>query len=166
MSSVIRLHPRAAAYFLLQKLPLSIFFGVWLAVMLSVAEPLSTHAERAGEWEGLGVPSVRGGVGFMLLIAGVALFCVFKARAYRIELRSEGISLDYGVLNKTQEMLLYGKVQDILVTRSLLERFLGLSTVVVQNAMGTPQRVPGLSVAAATLLRDGILRQCVAGGTT
>jgi len=55
-------------------------------------------------------------------------------------------------------------VQDILVTRSILQRVLGLSTVVVQNAMGTPQRIPAMGAAAAMELRDGILRQCVTGG--
>jgi membrane protein YdbS with pleckstrin-like domain len=57
------------------------------------------------------------------------------------------------------ETLIYGKIQDILVTRNILERLLGLATVVLQNASGAPEIIPGLGAADANALRDEILRR-------
>jgi membrane protein YdbS with pleckstrin-like domain len=40
-----------------------------------------------------------------------------------------------------------------------IERLLGLSTVVIQNAMGQPEQIPGLKASSAESLRDEILRR-------
>lgn len=157
--SAIHLHRRAAGYFLLQKLPLWAVFGVWLAVIIGVGEPLAGRLEGAARWNFMSQMTLNGTIGFALLIGGVAVFCRLKARAYRVELRQEGVTLDYGVVNKSHETILYAKIQDIRVTRSLLERVLGLSTLIVQNAMGMPQRIPALGAETAMQLRDSILRQ-------
>ena len=38
-----------------------------------------------------------------------------------------------------------------------LERLLGLATLTIQNAMGTPEYIPGLDAQAAETFRDSIL---------
>jgi membrane protein YdbS with pleckstrin-like domain len=158
----LRLHPRAAGYFLLQKLPLWAVLGVWLAVVVGVGEPLAARLDGAARFHLMSDVMRSGSIGFALLIAAVGFFCRLKARAYRVELRREGVALEYGVLNKSHETLLYGKIQDILVTRSILERLLGLSTVIVQNAMGMPQKIPALGADTAIQLRDSIVRHVTA----
>ena len=71
----------------------------------------------------------------------------------------EGVALETGILNKSHETLLYSKIQDILIRRSVLERLLGLSTVVIQNAMGRPEKIAGLRADTASAFRDEILRR-------
>ena len=91
------------------------------------------------------------------LIIVVCVYCIFLARSYSIEIRKEGVALRYGVINLNSELLLFAKIQDIMVNRSLLERMLGISTVVIQNAMGQPERIPGLEATDAEKLRETIL---------
>ena len=88
-----------------------------------------------------------------------ALYCYFKMRAYRLEFVAQGVALDSGILNKTHEILLFAKIQDIVITRSVLERLLGLSTMTIQSASGQPERIPGLAAAAAMAFRDRILER-------
>jgi membrane protein YdbS with pleckstrin-like domain len=154
----LRLHPRAASYFLLQKLPLWAVLAVWLGVVFGVGEPLAARLEGAARLHLMGDMVWHGAICFVLIIAALSVFCRLQARAYRVELRPEGVALEYGVLNKSHETLLYAKIQDILVTRSILERLLGLSTVIVQNAMGMPQKIPALGADTAIQLRDSIVR--------
>jgi membrane protein YdbS with pleckstrin-like domain len=65
--------------------------------------------------------------------------------------------LNYGVFNLNSETLLFSKIQDIQVNRSVLERMCSISTVVVQNAMGKPEIIPGLGTDTAEILRELIL---------
>jgi membrane protein YdbS with pleckstrin-like domain len=66
--------------------------------------------------------------------------------------------LRYGVLNVNNELLLFAKIQDIVISQNASERALGLSTVVVQNAGGNPETICGLEAGAAETLREQILR--------
>jgi hypothetical protein len=54
--------------------------------------------------------------------------------------------------------LLYAKIQDILIRRSVLERPLGLSTVIIRNAMGQLACIPVLKASTGESLREEILR--------
>ena len=154
----MQLHPRAVAYFMSRNTLPWLVASFWLAVIL-----VSNHSS----------PAVHAGVQYAVLMRlGLALltaflmlavvnwlFCSLKARSYRIELQKDGIALDYGVLTQSHEVLLYKNIQDILINQSLLERLLGLSTLVIQNAMGKPERIPGLDAEAAETLRDDIVRR-------
>lgn len=94
-----------------------------------------------------------------LLLAVDGFLCYLRTRAYRIDLGPQGIALQTGVLSRSRETLIYAKIQDIRIRRSVLERLLGLSTVIIQNAMGQPECIPGLKVSTAESLRDEILRR-------
>ena len=94
-----------------------------------------------------------------LVLALDGVYCYLNMRSYRIELVSQGIVLETGIVNKSHKTLLFSKIQDIMIQRSLLERLLGLSTVVIQNAMGQPERVPGLKAETAADFRDAVLKR-------
>jgi hypothetical protein len=57
------------------------------------------------------------------------------------------------------ETLLSSKIQDILIQRSIQQRLLGLSTVIIQNAMGQPATIPALRAETAAAFRDEALRR-------
>jgi putative membrane protein len=147
----LRLSSRATLYFLMQRSLLWILLGMWLAAMFGGIFTSGTHVPGAGLLAGVSCVGV--------LFALSALFCYLRARAYDIELRQEGVALQHGVLHTIHETLLYNRIQDILITRSLLERLLGLATVVLQNASGTPGIIPALDATEATALRDEILKR-------
>ena len=150
------LHPRAVLYFMLQSLAFWIFLSIWLAFMVAGSSQ-SGPQEPAMVWGFV----ARLCVWTLFILATLSGFnwgfCFLKARAYHIEITREGIALDYGILNKTHEILLFDKIQNILIYRSIVERLLGLSTVIIQNAMGQPEKIPGLGDDVAISFRDTIL---------
>ena len=90
---------------------------------------------------------------------GDGLICYSRTRAYRIDLGPQGIALQMGVISRSHETLIYAKIQDILIRRGVLERLLGLSSVIIRSAMGQPAYIPGLKASTAESLRDEILRR-------
>jgi membrane protein YdbS with pleckstrin-like domain len=154
----MQLDSKAIAYFMLRKTAIWLFVSAWLALMFGPG--IAASEPHAGvEWQtifGL-LFKMLPILGFVLALDGI--FCYLKVRSYRIELIPEGVALETGILNKSHETLLYGKIQDILIQRSVLERLLGLSTVVIQNAMGRPEKIPGLRADTASAFRDEILRR-------
>ena len=76
-----------------------------------------------------------------------------------LDLGPEAVAVQHGVLRTVHETLMYRKIQDILVPRNVIQRLLGLSTVVLQSASGTPEVIPALDAADANALRDEILRR-------
>jgi membrane protein YdbS with pleckstrin-like domain len=153
----MQLDPKAVVYFLAKKSVFWLFFSFWLALIVGAAGTSTQHPHPGLQWGVIGALAVKIGFFLALLLLIDALFCYLKARSYRFDLRDNGVALVYGVFNQFHETLLYTKIQDILIRRSVLERLLGLSTVVVQNAAGQPQVIPGLGADAAEQLRDDIL---------
>lgn len=79
----------------------------------------------------------------------------FRYITLRYQLDEEGISMRWGVLFHREVVLTYRRIQDIHVTRDLLQRWLGLATVTIQTASGsaTPEmKIEGVLEAEA--LRD------------
>ena len=153
----MQLSPRAVFYFMMQNYVIWIFLSFWLAMTFG------GHLQLAPIIPGMQWGALGNLVATTLLFLGILslfnwAYCLLKVQSYRIELKPEGIALDYGILNKSHELLLFNKVQDILITRNLFEQVLGLSTVVIQNAMGQPQKIPGLEAGSAEGFRDNILR--------
>lgn len=71
----------------------------------------------------------------------------FKYHTLRYRLDQEGLSVSWGILFKREVHLTYKRIQDIHVSRSIVERYLGLGTVEVQTASGSSQaemRLEGL----------------------
>jgi membrane protein YdbS with pleckstrin-like domain len=94
---------------------------------------------------------------YIVFVLGVILYHWLLVKSYSIELTKDGVALHYGVINLSRETLLYTKVQDIVITRNLLERMLGLSTMMIQNAAGKPEYIPALGADIAENLRASIL---------
>ncbi len=63
------------------------------------------------------------------------LFVRFKTLRY--EFGDEGVAMSWGLLFKREVYLTYRRVQDIHVTRNILERWMGLAKVPIQTASGT-----------------------------
>lgn len=87
----------------------------------------------------------------LLTIAG-APFVIFplwfKYETLRYKFDEKGISMSWGILFRREILLTYRRIQDIHVTRNILQRWLGLATVSIQTASGS---------ANAEMNIDGIL---------
>src|SRR5580698_4567701 len=102
----MRLSPRATLYFLLQRSLVWIVLGLWLAAMFGGLFTSGSVIPGAAV-----LPAVLC-VGALFALS--ALFCRVRARSYAIELGSEGIAIEHGVLRRVHETLMYGRIQDIL----------------------------------------------------
>jgi len=154
----MQLDSRATVYFMFRKALLWVIAAAWLALMFAPGAS-TAHPHPGMQWAPLYgmlwhmVPVLA------LLLAVDGLVCYLRTRAYRIDLGPQGIALQMGVLSRSHETLIYAKIQDIMIRRSVLERLLGLSTVTIQNSMGQPEHIPGLKASTAEWLRDEILRR-------
>lgn len=79
---------------------------------------------------------------------GVFPLLFFRYHTLRFRFDEEGISLAWGILFRREVQLTYRRIQDIHVTRNLLQRWMGLATVEIQTASGN---------AAATMKIEGVL---------
>jgi membrane protein YdbS with pleckstrin-like domain len=142
----MQLGQRAILYFLVRKGSAWLALGVLVALALTAAlggYPLALQL--------MAIPAL------ILVILWVA--CFIRVRSYRFDMVAQGITLEKGLLSKSHETLLFQKIQDIVIRRSVLERLFGLSTLVIQNAMGQPEVIPGLDAREAMEFRDEILRR-------
>lgn len=84
----------------------------------------------------------------------------FKYHTLRYRLDEEGISASWGILFRREVHLTYKRIQDIHVTRNLLERWLGIATVQVQTASGSSSAELALEgMAEYEALRDFLYRR-------
>ncbi len=87
---------------------------------------------------------------FLLSFTGLAALSVIlgyvKYRAWRFTLRNDHVYLEHGVFIKVRSMVPYVRVQHIDTRRSILDRLLGLSKLVVYTAgsRGADVTIPGL----------------------
>ncbi len=65
----------------------------------------------------------------------VPLFIRFRTLRYRFD--DEGVSMCWGYFFRKEVYLTYRRLQDIHVTRNILERWMGLAKVPIQTASGT-----------------------------
>jgi len=61
----------------------------------------------------------------------------FKYHTLRYKFDDEGISAAWGILFKREIHLTYRRIQDIHVSRNLIERWLGIGKVEIQTASGS-----------------------------
>ncbi len=73
----------------------------------------------------------------------------FRYRTLRFSFDEDGISLSWGVLFRKEINLTYRRIQDIHLTRNILQRWMGLATVEIQTASGA---------AAAEMTIEGVLQ--------
>jgi putative membrane protein len=72
----------------------------------------------------------------------------FRFHTLRFRFDEEGLSVSWGILFRREVHLTYRRIQDIHLTRNLLQRWMGLATVEIQTASGN---------AAATMKIEGVL---------
>ncbi len=63
------------------------------------------------------------------------LFIRFKTMRYRFD--DSGVSMSWGFFFRREVHLTYGRLQDIHVTRNILERWMGLAKLPIQTASGS-----------------------------
>jgi putative membrane protein len=68
-------------------------------------------------------------------IVFVPLFIRFKTMRYQFD--GEGVSMRWGFFFRREVYLTYRRIQDIHVTRNIVERWMGLAKVLIQTASGT-----------------------------
>lgn len=95
--------------------------------------------------------SLCAGPGFPI----VALVNYFRYETMRFEFRDDGVSMSWGILFRREVHLTYRRIQDIHLTRNLVQRWFGLATVSIQTASGSA--LPEMSIEGileAEALRD------------
>lgn len=83
----------------------------------------------------------------------IPLFCKYATLRYRFD--ESGIAMQWGVLFRKEIYLTHRRIQDIHLTRNIIQRWLGLATVAVQTASGSA--TPEMSIEGilqADQLRD------------
>lgn len=99
------------------------------------------------------------------LFAGPAFFIplivlLFRYHTLRYRFDEKGISMSWGVLFRREVLLTYRRIQDIHLTRGILQRWLGLATVSIQTASGASSAEMSIEgVLEAEALRDFLYHQ-------
>lgn len=78
----------------------------------------------------------------------VILPLIFKYYTLRYEFDDRGVAMKWGVVFRREVLLTYRRIQDIHLTRNVLQRWLGLANVSLQTASGS---------AGAEMVIEGIL---------
>ena len=79
----------------------------------------------------------------------------FKYRTLRYRFDEDGISMAWGILFRREINLTYRRIQDIHLTRNIVERWMGLSKVAVQTASGSSSpEMTIVGIPQANELRD------------
>jgi uncharacterized membrane protein YdbT with pleckstrin-like domain len=76
-------------------------------------------------------------LGTLLGFPFVFLPLFFRYHTLRYTFNNEGISASWGILFKREIHLTYRRIQDIHVSRNLIERWLGIGKVEIQTASGS-----------------------------
>ncbi|MCE9620504.1 MAG: PH domain-containing protein [Planctomycetes bacterium] len=85
---------------------------------------------------------------------------MFKYKSLRYRFDDEGIAMSWGILFRREMYLTYRRIQDIHVTRGIIQRWLGIATISVQTAsggMGSDMLIEGIVEYDA--LRDFLYRR-------
>jgi uncharacterized membrane protein YdbT with pleckstrin-like domain len=83
---------------------------------------------------------------------------------YRYELMDAGFRKELGVIYKKYVTIPYDRIQNVDISRGILDRILGLSSLNIQTAgssdmTGAEGRLPGLSREVAEQLRDELIQR-------
>ncbi len=79
----------------------------------------------------------------------------FKYHTLKYSFDDSGISMSWGILFRREIHLTYRRIQDIHLSRNIIQRWLGLATVAIQTASGSARPEMSIEgVMAADRLRD------------
>jgi putative membrane protein len=91
--------------------------------------------------------------GPMFPVVMLPLYFKYETLKYRFD--DSGIAMSWGILFRKEIYLTYRRIQDIHLTRNLIQRWFGLATVAVQTASGNASAEMSIEgVLAADELRD------------
>ena len=91
-------------------------------------------------------------------IVFLPLFVRYKTLRYQFD--DSGVSMSWGLLFRREVHLTYRRIQDIHLTRNILQRWMGLATVGIQTASGSAGHEMGIEgVLEAAELRDYLYAQ-------
>jgi len=91
-------------------------------------------------------------------IAFIPLFFKYQTLEYCFD--ESGVSMRWGILFRREIHLTYRRIQDIHLTRNLIQRWLGLATVAIQTASGSAGAEMSIEgILAAEQLRDFLYDQ-------
>jgi membrane protein YdbS with pleckstrin-like domain len=65
----------------------------------------------------------------------IPMFCKYITLRYRFD--DDGVSMSYGVLFRHETNLTYRRIQDIHLSRNIVQRWMGLATISIQTASGS-----------------------------
>lgn len=84
----------------------------------------------------------------------------FKYETLRYQIDKSGVSVRWGILFRRDIHLTYRRIQDIHLTRNIVQRWMGLATVTVQTASGgVGPQMTFEGILEAEPLRDFLYRQ-------
>jgi uncharacterized membrane protein YdbT with pleckstrin-like domain len=93
-----------------------------------------------------------------VLVQFPRLFFKYETLRYRFE--ADGMSMSWGVLFRHEVYLTYRRIQDIHLSRNLLQRWFGLATLSVQTASGSASPQMNIEgIPEAEMLRDFLYAQ-------
>lgn len=154
-----QLHPgarwvfRLSAYFMM--IFLSLFFTVFLASLLFVNFPLVSF------WSAVII--------YIVLIIGVGeIYARMAYNRWFYEFTPEQLRFERGIIWKKYTNIPYERIQNVDITRGIIARILGFSTVNIQTAgfSYTPNRnafaegyIPAVSVEEAEKIREFVIKK-------
>lgn len=99
-----------------------------------------------------------------VVFIGAFIWARLSVINYGYELAEEGFKKESGILIKRYVAIPYSKVQNVDIYRGIIDRLLGLSTLVIQTAGISGQvmsegLLPGLSAQEAIKVREEILKK-------
>lgn len=102
------------------------------------------------------IMSLLTGPGFLVVFW--PLFFKYETLRYRFE--KDGMSMSWGFLFRHEIYLTYRRIQDIHLSRNLIQRWLGLATISIQTAAGSSAPVMSIDgILEAEQLRDYLYAQ-------
>lgn len=98
----------------------------------------------------------------LLAMTGSYVWARLVYNFYHYELREDEFRKEYGVLNKKYASIPYDRIQNVDISRNLLQRIFGISEIRIQTAgqsgeVSAEGRLPGLSKEDAEDLREILL---------
>ncbi len=128
-------------------------WSIWTTVGVAIVTMILTSVIPF-----LGFPPVAGGGIFVVLFAIGMGWIVFRYRLWVYQVQDESLYLERGVFTHRRTHVPYVRIQHVDTSRSPIERWLGLSTLVVYTAgsRGADVSIPGLLPEEARDLQERV----------
>ena len=114
------------------------YSAIFATILAAVARTVDIYYLEMGDF--LGVL-----VFFLVFIVG-SVYSIFRYNIWRYEVQDDNLYLKRGVFTRVKTIVPYARLQHVDTQRSVLERLLNLSTLVVYTAgsRGSDVNIPGL----------------------